>query len=89
MSKKQVIRLTEQDLHRIIKESVNEILNEAIRFKKGEKMAKHAALNDINAEREKNSMGMPKDGREFYRHIAWNDLDKVPEEGEDLLYIDY
>lgn len=30
MNKKQVIRLTESDLHRIIKESVNRILNESV-----------------------------------------------------------
>lgn len=28
-NKKQIVRLTESDLHRIIKESVNNILNEA------------------------------------------------------------
>ena len=28
MAKKQVVRLTESDLHRIIKESVNNVLNE-------------------------------------------------------------
>lgn len=40
MMNKRVIRLTEQDMHRIVKESVNKVLNEAFKSAKLDALAK-------------------------------------------------
>lgn len=82
---KKRIRLTESDLHRIVKESVNKILNEigdtprgnfALNAVRGRRAAKHYRTNmGVNAEAENNKvMGMADDA-------TWRNYQKNPKLG--------
>lgn len=84
---KKLIRLTESDLHRIVKESVNRILNEigdtprgnfALNAVRGRRAAKHYRTNmGANAEAENDKvMGMAMD-------TAWKNYQENPKLGYD------
>lgn len=64
---KKVIRLTESDLHKMIKESVNSILNE------GKKQKSHRRMNEHfhNGEPNDTEINSPEDGSRTFRIGIW------------------
>ena len=105
---KVIIRLTESDLHSIVKSVLDEIRNYkspvhkiragAYAYGRGEEandmvndfLAKDAAIRDINRERaELRKKNGKRKYSDFYRYVDWNDLDIIPEPGQDLLSVDY
>ena len=68
---KKLIRLTENDLHRIVKESVNRILNEIGDTERGQYMLGRLAgrkrnNGDFNSSREINNYAMKDPNRSYY-----------------------
>ena len=76
---KQVIKLTESDLHRIIMESVNAILNEGLfdRFKKKKTEQKPRVDYWANREKERQQAEKEKRDKEYYRRSAERDNEYV------------
>jgi hypothetical protein len=73
---KKLIRLTEQDLHRIVKESVNSILNEES-YRKAAKKGEHTSPQVKSELRYQQKMGRynPKDYHKFANKHGLNKMD--------------
>ena len=82
---KQIIRLTESDLHRIVKESVEKILSEEVDegifdfFKKKQPTQKPNRVSQYwaNRENERQAAEKAKRDKEYYRRSAEMDADYV------------
>lgn len=77
---KKLIRLTENDLHRIIKESVNNILNERIKWEKG------MSNDEVKRRRLKREFD---DANQSYGKPIWQRYPEMPDETDLNPYIDW
>ena len=77
---KKLIRLTESDLHRIIKESVNKVLNERIKWEKG------MSDDELKHRRLKREYD---DANQNYGKPIWQRYPEMPDESDINPYIDW
>ena len=77
---KKLIRLTEGDLHRIIKESVNKVLNERIKWEKG------MSDDEVKHRRLKREYD---DANQNYGKPIWQRYPEMPDESDINPYIDW
>ncbi len=77
---KKLIRLTESDLHRIIKESVNKVLNERIKWEKG------MSDDEVKHRRLKREYD---DANQNYGKPIWQRYPEMPDESDINPYIDW